>query len=148
MTAYSLDDQTGGRPPEEVAAVIAAGHPPEAEGVWLIDFDATISPFGYMFSFVKPFPGAAEFTRMLKGQGYTVGIFTSRLSPLWLNAVGHTAEQHIEYITAYGKQYGIEFDFITSEKRPALGYIDDKAIAFNGDWEEIYNLFRDKGWLK
>lgn len=139
--------QTGGVSLEEANAVIAKGHPPEAEGVWLIDFDATIKPFGMMFDDTAPYPGVAKFTQKLKEQGYTIGIFTSRLSSLWLNSIGHTEQMHVDYITEYGAKHGIPFDFITAEKRPALGYIDDKAIAFNGDWKEIDALFRKRGWL-
>lgn len=123
-------------------------HPPEAEGVFLIDFDQTIHPWGtQMFHYEAPYEGASEFTKKLRGRGYTIGIFTSRLSPFWLSAVGHTAQDHITYITEYANQYGIEFDFITAEKVPALAYIDDKAITFRGDWNDIHRQFVQEGWL-
>ena len=73
-----LFKQTGDRSVEEANAVIAKGHPPEAEGVIMIDFDATIAPFGMLFAFPDPIEGAVEFIRGIKKLGYTVGVFTSR----------------------------------------------------------------------
>jgi hypothetical protein len=122
-------------------------HPPEAENVILIDFDDTIQPWGRMFQYTPPYEGVADFTQRLKAQGYTIGIFTSRLSDLWLKAIGHTAAMHIDYITQYGERFGIPFDFITAEKVPAIAYIDDKAITFKYDWADIGKQFESRGWL-
>lgn len=147
MTDFSLLDATGGVGEEAAKAVIAAGHPPIAEGLFLIDFDSTIAPFGMMFEFPKPFDGVAEFTKSLKKKGYRIGIFTSRLSPKWLESAKQNEQDHIDYITEYGRRYGIEFDFITSEKVPSLAYIDDKAIEFKGNWMDIFVRFVSEGWL-
>lgn len=126
---------------------MTSSHPPEAENVILIDFDNTISPWGHMFNFPEPFKGAGNFMHNLKSRGYRIGIFTSRLSPFWLNSIGHTDKQHRDYIKEYGERYNIPFDFITAEKVPAIVYVDDKAITFNGSWNEISDIFVAKGWL-
>lgn len=147
MTDFSHLDPTGGVGVEAAKAVILAGHPPIAEGVFLIDFDGTIAPWGHLFDFPKPFDGVAEFTRTLKRNGYTIGIFTSRLSPKWLESAKQNMEDHVNYITEYASRNGIEFDFITAEKVPALAYIDDKAIAFKGNWMDMFVHFTSEGWI-
>lgn len=117
--------------------IIQKGHPPIADKIVLVDFDGTLYPFGYMFDGPKPLPGAKEAVRLLKELGYTVIIFTSRLSPTWLDTVKSNAKDHIEYITHVCTRDGIPFDGITCEKIPAEFYIDDKAIRFKDNWEEI-----------
>ena len=32
------------------------------------------------------------------------------------------------------KKYGIEVDGVTAEKLPAVAYVDDRAVEFNGVW--------------
>lgn len=147
MSSFRDFDVTGGEGHEAASAVIAAGHPPVADKVIMIDFDGTIKTWGYLFDFPEPFTGVAEFTQMLKRHNYRIGIFTSRLSPTWLETVNSTAENHIEYITEYCNKYGIAFDFITSEKMPSQDYIDDKATRFDGDWLEIVRQYVTRGWV-
>ena len=64
-------------------------------------------------------------------------IFTSRLSPTWHRAEGwktsEAAKQQREYITAFLEEHDIPFDDITAEKRPAILYLDDKAMRVNRD---------------
>lgn len=137
MEITDHSDQTGGRSIEEAESVIAAGHPPIAEGVILIDFDGTIAPFGYLFSFPEPLPGAIESLRAYQEAGLRIVIFTSRLSPIWLESVGQTPHQHLDYINEYLGRYGIEPYAITAQKVPAMAYIDDKAYRYDNNWEEI-----------
>lgn len=130
-------DQTGGRTLQEAQSVIEAGHPPMAEGVILVDFDGTIAPFGYLFDYPEPLPGAIEALKAFKEQGYKIIIFTSRLSPLWLETVGQTPTQHIEYMRDYLERFGFEADGYTAQKVPSVAYIDDKAYRFENNWAEI-----------
>lgn len=147
MSSFRDFDVTGGEGKAAASAVIAEGHPPVADKLVMIDFDGTIKSWGYLFDFPEPFTGVAEFTQMLKRNNYQIGIFTSRLSPKWLETVDTTAENHVEYITEYCKKFGIAFDFITSEKQPAQDYIDDKATRFGGDWLEIVQQYVTRGWV-
>lgn len=108
-------------------------HPPVAEKVAGADFDGTIAPWGAMFSFPEPLPGAVEAINRLKAAGYTVVIFTSRLSPTWHEAEGWdhyeaTLEQ-VKYIRDYCEKYGIVADAVTAEKIPCEVYLDDKALG-------------------
>lgn len=115
--------------------------PPIARNILLIDFDDTIAPFGYMFSYPEPFEGVREFTEAVKARGYTIGIFTSRLSPTWLKSANQSEEEHRAYITDYCNRYGILFDFMTSEKVPSETYIDDKATRFTNNWKELTEIW-------
>jgi hypothetical protein len=137
MTDFTRLDQTGGVGDIIAKEVIAKGHPPVAEKVILIDFDATIAPFGYLFSFPEPFKGVSKFANELRDAGYSIGVFTSRLSPTWLKSANQNEQDHIDYINEYCKRYNIPIDFITSEKRPSEAIIDDKAIEFRDNWDQI-----------
>jgi hypothetical protein len=123
--------------PDEVQAIIEKGHPPIADGVVLIDFDGTIAPFGHLFSFPEPLPGAIEALKKFQDAGIKVVIFTSRLSPLWLETVGHSMFQHIDYINEYLGRYGITPYGITAQKVPAFAYIDDHAYRYEDNWNEL-----------
>jgi len=129
--------QTGGRLVSEAEDIIAAGHPPIAEGIVLVDFDGTVAPFGYLFDFPEPKRRAIESMRRLKARGLKIVIFTSRLSPLWLESVGQTSAQHIRYISEYLGRYGIEPDGFTAQKIPSIAIIDDKAYRYDDNWDEV-----------
>lgn len=118
--------------------IIATGYPPIAEGVALIDFDGVISPFGYPLNFPEPISGAKESLLRMKEAGLRVVVFTSRLSPVWLETVNQTMHQHVDYINEYFRRYiGFEPDAITAQKIPAMVYIDDRAYRFENNWEEL-----------
>lgn len=108
-------------------------HPPVAEKVACVDFDGTIAPWGAMFSFPEPLPGAVEAIARLKAAGYTVVIFTSRLSPTWHQSEGwdtmQATNEQVTYLRDYCRKYGIDADAATCEKIPSEVYFDDKAMG-------------------
>lgn len=119
------------------AEVIEAGHPPVAKGIVCVDFDGTIFPFGQMdVSGTQPMAGAAEAVRALKKAGYTIVIFTSRLSRTWHNSENwdhRTAEtEQTELVRNALEAYDIPWDDMTAEKIPAVAYFDDKAWRAEG----------------
>lgn len=120
---------------EDAEEIIKAGHPPIANKVILVDFDGTIGPFGHLFDFPAPLPGAKETLNELRAKGFKIGIFTSRLSKRWLATVNQKASMHRAYIKHYCRVYEIPCDFITAEKVPSEWYIDDKALPFGGHWD-------------
>jgi hypothetical protein len=132
-----------GQTVEETRDIIAKGHAPMAEGVILIDFDGTIAPFGPLFEAPEPLPGAIEAIRAFKAAGMKVIIFTSRLSPLWLDSVGQSAFQHVDYITKYLDRFGITPDGFTAQKVPAIAMIDDKAYRYDNNWDELRRIILD-----
>ena len=116
-------------------------HPPIADKLVMVDFDATIAEWGPLMGDKSIIPGAADAIRRLKDEGYRVGIFTSRLSRTWARsvvgggpAVAAFITQQEMYVRTILDKNDIPFDFVTAEKMPAAAYIDDKAIAFRGDW--------------
>lgn len=130
-----------------VEQMLKNGHPPAADGVICVDFDGTIAPFGDLFGFPPPLPGAKEFLLMLREQGYTIVIFTSRLSTVWHAAEGRVPAQgifdQVTYLQEYFDRYGLPADNVTAEKVPAMAYIDDKAIEFN-TWLGAKRRFKKK----
>lgn len=123
---------------EQTEEIIAKGHPPMAEGVILVDFDGTIVKFGLLFDLdAEPLPGAIESLKRLKEAGYKIIIFTSRLSPIWLDSVGQTSLQHINYIRDYLARHDFEADGFTAQKVPSVAYIDDKAYRYDNNWKEL-----------
>lgn len=129
---------------DEIAAQ-SNGHPPVADGVVCVDFDGTIAPWGDLFGFPPPLPGAVDFVNGLTEEGYTVYIFTSRLSKVWLMAEGYDVAEGLfrqaTYLQEYCERYGINVAGATAEKVPAIAYIDDKAIAFRGEWRPVASEF-------
>lgn len=124
----------------------ANGHPPVADGVVCVDFDGTIAPWGDLFGFPPPLPGAKEFLEMLVDKGYTVVIFTSRLSTVWHASEGRDVArgimEQVDYLYEYFHRYELPADSVTAEKIPAMAYIDDKAISFR-NWEAVQKQFKE-----
>lgn len=118
---------------------MAYGHSPVAHRVVCVDFDGTIVKWGpLMQKHARGNKGAAKAIRAFKKAGYTVVIFTSRLSPTWHESSGEDMQTQANYVYETLKNLNIPYDYMTAEKIPAQFYIDDKAIEFKGDnWDEI-----------
>lgn len=123
-------------------SVISSGHPPVANGVVLVDFDQTLYPFGDLFGAKPPLEGAVDAVNAIKNAGFTIIIFTSRMSQAWWSSEGwdhdEARQRQVEYINYVLNRDGIPFDGITGEKIPAVAMIDDKAIEYDGtNWDAI-----------
>ena len=141
----------------EEKVVSGPTHPPAAEKIAAVDFDGTIKPWhGGLFGDIEPLPGAAEAVRKLKDAGYTIFIFTSRLSTFWHHAEGwdttEATREQVEYIRGYCEKYDIPADFVTAEKIPAECYLDDKALQVDASHSILSQVetFLSEGlfWLK
>lgn len=120
------------------ALAIKRGYPPEAHHVVAVDYDGVIVPFGGLDAESEPFPEAIAGMRRLKARGYRLLILTSRMSPTWLDGMGLDADAMRARIADNLIRHGIPFDDITAEKRPAVAYLDDRAIRFReGEWPAI-----------
>lgn len=100
-----------------------------------VDLDGTILSYdGYKGPdiFGEPLPGARRAMEMLKEYGFEIII--------------HTCRRETDLISAALKKYDIPFDSINMNRahpndvpgKPwANHYVDDRAIEFKGDWQEI-----------
>lgn len=120
------------------------GHPPIANRTICIDFDGTIVPWGKLMAPKHPFPGVGPAIRALKAEGYTIVIFTSRLSMTWLVDEDHDPDEQYAYVAGILERNSIPYDRITSEKVPAEAYFDDKAITVSADMPLAVALMK---WL-
>ena len=72
--------------------------------------------------------------RGLKKLGYEIVIFTTR-------AIDGPTE--VQYVADWLRKNDINYDLITDKKLPAEYYIDDKAIAFKGNWREALDQMNE-----
>lgn len=92
----------------------------------LVDFDGVLMQRGKGRN-AMPIEGAIGAMKGLKQLGYEIVVFTTRALD------GHAEIQHVADWLA---KNDIGYDSITDKKLPAEFYIDDKAVAFKGNWRE------------
>ncbi len=103
-----------------------------------IDFDGVINKYdgwkGYEH-FDKPLPGARGFLEELQKRGYEVVIHTARNM------------QHVEmWFEENGMSHLIER--VSNHKPPAIAYVDDRAVRFNGNYAQTLEDIKEKPWWK
>ena len=110
----------------------------------LFDFDGVIHSYtsGWLGPRVipdPPVPGIKEAIAEIRAAGYKVIVVSARCSELG----GKNG------IYQYLKKHGIEVDGIQLEKPPAVVYIDDRAICFDGKPEKLLSQIQTfKPWNK
>ena len=119
-------------------------------GVVCVDFDATIVQWGALMEEQQLTSGVVEFMQRLKSEGWEIVILTSRLSLAYARGVVGTGDKDdgrkiVNFIVGQEafvartlRRHNIPFDKITADKVPADRYIDDKAITFRGNWDQVY----------
>lgn len=99
---------------------------------WLgIDFDRTIADNDGFPNFIpkKPLKGAVESLQKLNNDGYKITIFTARPWADYSN------------IESYCEYYNIPVRRIICGKPLLKAMIDDKNVAFDGDWNKALEDF-------
>lgn len=106
-----------------------SGHPVKIA----IDFDGVIGQYRNGWQGVAPTEppqeGAVEFVRWLLDRGYEVFVFTTRAR----------YDGGMQAIREWMRSYLFPDIPITGEKHPADLYIDDRALRFNGNFNEVYD---------
>jgi hypothetical protein len=102
-----------------------------------LDFDGVVHSYrsGWRGAPVIPDPpihGTAEAIARLR-QNYRVVIYSARCR----SAEGRRA------IEAWLRKYNIQVDEVCDHKPPALVYVDDRAIPFRGDWNQVITDIRE-----
>ena len=92
-----------------------------------VDFDDTIATNSGFPDFIpgEPLPGAVYALQAIDGLGYKIVIYTAR----------HWADRPA--IEKYCRHYGIPFVQVICGKPLFLYIIDDKNIAFHGNWRDV-----------
>lgn len=108
----------------------------------VFDFDGVIHSFTSGFTSVDqipdpPVPGIKEAIAEIREAGFSVIVVSSRCR----DTAGWQA------IGRWLKNEGIEVDGILATKPPAICYIDDRAICFDGDASSLLDKILDfKPW--
>jgi predicted HAD superfamily phosphohydrolase YqeG len=106
----------------------------------VLDFDGTIMPHVWP-KFAPPFSGVKDAIARMRQAGYKVMVHTCRTASYWEMMGNHQIprmDEAIEQVRNYLKEYGIVVDGIwTADKPVATYYVDDRAIQFKGDWNDV-----------
>lgn len=110
----------------------------------VFDFDGVIHSYrtGWQGTAIitdPPVPGIKEAIDEIRAAGYEVVVVSTRCnSPFGRDA-----------IRAFLSTYGIQVDAVKAEKPPAIVYIDDRAICFDGKAETLLEKIQSfKPWNK
>jgi len=110
----------------------------------VFDFDGVIHSYtsGWKGPDIIPDPpvfGIQEAIVGIRAAGYEVVVVSTRCA----TAEGRRA------VSAWLNKHGIEVDGVRTEKPPAIVYIDDRAICFDGDPATLLDKIRTfKPWNK
>lgn len=97
-----------------------------------IDFDYTIA----RDLTATPMYGARGCLQWLRDTGWRIVVITARRT-----------EEELLWLEGYLIEHKIPFDEVTNRKVPAHVYVGDRALTFNGDWEEtILEIIAFEPW--
>lgn len=104
----------------------------------VFDFDGVIHKYSKGWQdgsiYDKPVPGIRELIEELREE-YEVVIVSTR------------AKDQLEDMMKWLKKYSIKVDYITELKMPAIVYIDDRTILFNGNTLNLKHQIQNfKNW--
>jgi ribonucleotide monophosphatase NagD (HAD superfamily) len=97
------------------------------------DLDGTLASVGEDYTTVEPIDGAREALSGLRSDGWAIVIYTARHFNHWKTTVD------------WLMRHGFEYDQLVFGKPPARVYVDDRAVRFEGDWQETVGALRRIG---
>lgn len=105
-----------------------------------IDFDGVLHLYSSGWTGVEPtddpVPGAQRFMERLIKRGYTPVVYSARA----------LEKDGVEEIRLWLAKHDFPRVKVTSDKIPALLYLDDRGLRFEGDFDEVM-AFIDQGDL-
>lgn len=110
----------------------------------VFDFDGVIHSYisGWMGIDViqdKPVEGIKDAIKKVRSMGYKVVVVSTRCAD----------EKGKEAVIRYLYENGIVVDRVMTEKPPAICYIDDRAICFDGDAAALPQKIKNfKNWIE
>lgn len=110
----------------------------------VFDFDGVIHSYAHGWKGITAIPdsvvpGIAEAIYHLRSRGYRVVVVSTRC----------VSEDGLEAVRKYLAENEIEVDAVQMEKPPALCYIDDRAIRFDGHPEKLVDqVMNFHSWLE
>lgn len=110
----------------------------------VFDFDGVISSYasGFLGATVipdDPVPGIAEAIDEIRKKGYRVTVVSTRCA----------TQEGIDAVKEYLDENGITVDGVQMEKPPAICYVDDRAICFDGDAAGlVQKVLEFKTWME
>jgi len=106
------------------------------EKVIICDFDGTIVEFAYP-EMGEPKPRVKENLQRLKDMGYEIHIASCRTSHE-VNKYPIDRQVQVRMMEEYLDKHEIPYDrVLNNDKALGVWYIDDRAIAFRGDWDKV-----------
>lgn len=109
-----------------------------------VDFDDTLSRCTNWPELGEPIEGAREAMMALKEMGATIMIHTCRTSD---EVNKHLIERVVQArkIEEWCRQHDIPFDYVVLANKPvATFYVDDAAIRFENNWDEVVQQIKEK----
>ena len=121
------------------------------EKIIAIDFDGVLHRYSRGWNggviYDIPVEGSKKALQYLKSLGYTIYIYTGRTNSKFRHE--GESDQAIA-IKNWLKKYQIPYDKLWLDGKPAAQiYLDDRAMRFNGVWEETLTTIKDPDpWWK
>jgi capsule biosynthesis phosphatase len=105
-----------------------------------IDIDGTLCPVRQpheTYDELKPFAGAADALQSLKTKGAYIILHTARHMKTCNGNVGQVIAKQGKILIDWLARHNFKYDELLFGKPDADVYIDDKAVKYEGSWEDI-----------